>query len=66
MSESDEQLKIIRAAFPNDFESLVNDLLKEGSWRIVQTEMSESDHHYVAMLIKSAPPPQPDEKTRED
>lgn len=48
----DEKLVIVQAKYPKDFTEAVNQLLSEGSWRVVQTEMSVTDHHYYAMLIK--------------
>lgn len=49
---SDEKVLMIREKFPHDFERVVNEILKEGGWRIAETEMSECDHQYVAMLIR--------------
>lgn len=52
---TDERMTVVTARYPDQFESLVNALLSEGNWRVAQTEMSVTDHHYYALLIKSAP-----------
>lgn len=52
----DDRLVVISGKFPDEFTKKVNDLLVLGGWRVTQTEMSVTDHHYFAMLIKSAPP----------
>jgi hypothetical protein len=49
---SDEEIKIVSAKYPEMFESAVNELLRQGDWRVVATEMSVTDHHYFAMLVK--------------
>lgn len=48
----DGHLLIVKASMPEEFQEKVNALLKEGGWRVVQTEMSVCDHHYFAMLVK--------------
>jgi hypothetical protein len=49
----DNELRIINATSPEQFEQEVNKLLFEGYWRVVETEMSVTDSHYWAMLIQS-------------
>lgn len=48
----DTEIKIISAKMPDEFEKLVNNVLTQGNWRIAETEMSVTDHHYWAMLIR--------------
>lgn len=57
--KTDEEIKIINARMPDEFTEKVNQLLKEGCWRIAETEMSVTDHHYWAFLIKSDKNPSP-------
>jgi hypothetical protein len=49
---SDLQIKIVTATTPVVFEQRVNELLKAGNWRVAETEMSVTDHHYYALLIQ--------------
>lgn len=51
----DEQIMIVSAQMPDEFERKVNALLKDEVWRIAETEMSVTDHHYYALLIKRRP-----------
>ena len=53
--KTDNELRIISAEYPQDFEAKINERLAEGCWRIAETEMSVTDHHYWAMLIKCTP-----------
>lgn len=50
----DERIEIVTAKFPDDFTKAVNALLNTGNWRVAETEMSVTDHHYFALLIKAA------------
>lgn len=50
---NDVILKIINERTPSQFESVVNAILSQGGWRIAETEMSVTDSHYWAMLVKS-------------
>lgn len=50
---SDEKMIVIRAQFPDEFADKVNELLEAGGWRVAQTEVSVTDHHYYALLIKA-------------
>lgn len=54
---TDEALRIISAKMPDEFVEIVNALLSQGGWRIVQTEMSVCDHHYFAMAIRQSEQP---------
>lgn len=49
---ADQRVMIVGVKYPDEFEKIVNEILSEGNWRIAQTEMSVTDHHYYAMLIK--------------
>lgn len=49
----DVLVKIVSAQTPDEFEKIINPLLSLGNWRIAETEMSVTDHHYWAMLIKA-------------
>lgn len=50
---ADLEVRIVYARMPDEFESKVNVLLSFGCWRVAETEMSVTDHHYWAMLVKS-------------
>jgi hypothetical protein len=50
----DVEIRIVNESYAHTFQDAVNRILSEGGWRIMSTEMSVSDHHYYAMLIKSA------------
>lgn len=50
---NDKELVIVQAKYPDDFEKAVNSYLEQGGWRVAETEMSVTDHHYFAMLIQS-------------
>ena len=52
MSE-DIEIKIVSEKHGNLFEKTINSILKEGCWRIANSEMSTTDHHYIALLIRS-------------
>lgn len=49
---SDNRIKVISAKYPDEFERSVNELLSKGNWRVAETEMSVTDHHYYALLIQ--------------
>jgi hypothetical protein len=49
----DHRLIIVSAKMPEEFMGKVNELLKAGDWRVAETEMSVTDHHYWSMLIQS-------------
>lgn len=49
----DLEVRVIFEKYPETFEKAVNALLQCGGWRVVQTEMSVTDHHYFAMLVRS-------------
>lgn len=51
---SDKEIKIISRRTPQEFESAVNEILNDGHWRIAETEMSVTDHHYFAMMIRDS------------
>lgn len=51
---SDKKLIIVSARMPEEFMQKVNVLLDLGGWRVVETEMSVTDHHYFAMLIEES------------
>lgn len=51
--ENDKELKIVTAKLPQDFTEKMNALMEEGCWRVAETEMSVTDHHYWAMLIRN-------------
>lgn len=52
-NKHDEMVIFITAITPVVFEQRMNDLLRDGNWRVAQTEMSVTDNHYWALLIKS-------------
>ena len=57
MSENfDVDVTVIQAKQPGEFVTRVKDLLSQGGWRVVQTEMSVTDNQYDAMLIRSIQP----------
>jgi len=51
----DEKVLIIDEKMPDDFERRLNEVLAEGGWRVAETEVYVTNHHYFALLIKSAP-----------
>lgn len=53
---NDLEIKVVSAKTPAVFEQRVNDLLRGGNWRVTETEMSVTDHHYYALLIKTEVP----------
>jgi len=53
ISNRDVEVKIINKSFPYEFEKAMNELLSSGCWRVQWTEISVTDHHYYAMLIRS-------------
>lgn len=54
----DGQVRIVRESTPNAFESTMNGILSEGLWRVCETEMSECDHQYTAMLVRGEKVPE--------
>lgn len=50
---SDKEVKIIQERHPDTFTKKINELLSQGNWRIVETEMSVTDNQFDAMLIRS-------------
>lgn len=54
MIEDDVDLQIISAKMPDDFQLKINFFLQQGGWRVACTEMSVTDHHYYAMIVKRA------------
>ena len=51
----DVQLVFVLAETAGEFAERVNAHLKQGCWRVEQTEMSVTDAHYFAMLVRAAP-----------
>lgn len=52
--QDDVHLTVIQARDPHDFQITVNVFLREGGWRVVQTEMSVTDSHYAAKRLKDS------------
>lgn len=51
--KEDQELKIIICSSIDSFEHEVNSRLKEGGWRITQTDVSIPDCTYWAVMIKA-------------
>lgn len=51
----DEQMVMVNEKFPSEFTNAVNHYLRMGNYRVVATEMSVTDHHYFALLVRRAP-----------
>lgn len=52
----DCEVKMIHERSSQDFERVVNELLKQGGWRIEQTEVSVTDSQYDAVTVRSGAP----------
>lgn len=50
---NDEEMVFIEARTSDEFTQKVNVLLKEGRWRIAETEMYTTNMQYYALMIRS-------------